>query len=134
MKYIKIINSFFIILLFFLLIGCNNDYLSYKIKDEQLIIIIDDIEYNVGEIEYNNSDLEIKDAIKHYSIILLTRPRQIYSENQVDSTGVRKSYQNCTRNTYLIAKDDTMNVSSFCFIHLIKFSLDNLIIFIFDFL
>ena len=69
MKYIKIINSILIILLFFLLIGCNNDYLSYKIKDEQLIIIIDDIEYNVGEIEYNNSDLEIKDAYDFYKAI-----------------------------------------------------------------
>jgi hypothetical protein len=69
MKYIKIINSILIILLFFLLIGCNNDYLSYKIKDEQLIIIIDDIEYNVGEIEYNNSALEIKDAYDFYKAI-----------------------------------------------------------------
>ena len=71
MKYIKKINFILFILLFIIFIGCNkkNEYLSYKIVDEQLIVIIDDVEYNVGEIEYNSNDLKIIDAFDFYKAI-----------------------------------------------------------------
>ena len=73
MKYIKRICLSIIMLLLLLLIGCNNkkndDYLSYRIDGEQLIVIIDDVEYNVGEVEYNNKDLNIKDAYDFYKSI-----------------------------------------------------------------
>ena len=68
MKYIKRVSFILIILSFLFLIGCNNkkDYLSYRIDDKQLIVIIDDLEYNVGEVEYNSKDLKIKDAYDFY--------------------------------------------------------------------
>ena len=72
MKYIKKISFVLILLLFLLLLGCNkddNEYLSYRIDNEQLIVIIDDVEYNVGEIEYNSKDLKIKDAYDFYKSI-----------------------------------------------------------------
>ena len=71
MKYIKKINFILFILLFIIFIGCNkkNEYLLYRIVDEQLIVIIDDVEYNVGEIEYNSSDLKIIDAFDFYKAI-----------------------------------------------------------------
>ena len=70
MKYIKRVSFILIILSFLFLIGCNNkDYLSYRIDDKELIVIIDDLEYNVGEIEYNSKDLKIKDAYDFYKTV-----------------------------------------------------------------
>ena len=70
MKCMKKISFILIILSFLFLIGCNKkDYLSYRIDDKQLIVIIDDLEYNVGEIEYNSKDLKIKDAYDFYKAV-----------------------------------------------------------------
>ena len=58
MKTIKRI-SIIIMLSLLLLCACkNNDYLKYKVEDNYLIVIIDDIEYNIGVIEYDSDDLK----------------------------------------------------------------------------
>ena len=71
MKYIKRINYILIISLFMLLMGCSNknDNSTYKIDNGCLIVVIDDVEYNIGEVKYNSSDLKIKDAYDFYKAI-----------------------------------------------------------------
>ena len=71
MKYIRRISFVLIILVFLLLIGCSNknDNASYRIDNDNLIVIIDDVEYNLGEIEYDSKDLKIKDAYEFYKKI-----------------------------------------------------------------
>lgn len=70
MKTIKRISIIIIMLSLLLLCACkNNDYLKYKVEDNYLIVIIDDIEYNIGVIEYDSDDLKIKDAYEFYKKI-----------------------------------------------------------------
>ena len=73
MKYIKRVITVLIILSFLLLIGCSNknneDGLSYRIDNEHLIVMINEVEYDAGEVEYNSKDLKIKDAYDFYKAI-----------------------------------------------------------------
>ena len=69
MKYIK--RIIIVLIIFLLLLGCNNknDKSSYKIENGNLIVVIDNVEYNLGEVEYNSNDLKIKDAYEFYKKI-----------------------------------------------------------------
>lgn len=69
MKYIK--RIILVLIIFLLLLGCNNknDKSSYKIENGNLIVVIDNVEYNLGEVEYNSNDLKIKDAYEFYKKI-----------------------------------------------------------------
>ena len=66
MKYIKRVITVLIILSFLLLTGCSNknneDGLSYRIDNNHLIVMINEVEYDAGEVEYNSKDLKIKDS------------------------------------------------------------------------
>ena len=65
MKYLKYL---LIILLFTLFIcnGCSNKEYYYKINNNELIIVIDNIEYNVGTISTNNYNKKIKKPYDFY--------------------------------------------------------------------
>lgn len=70
MKYIKKINFVLITLILLLLIGCsNNDIYYYNIKGNELFVIIDDVEYNVGEVELNGVDSNTDDAYEFYKLL-----------------------------------------------------------------
>lgn len=70
MKYIKKINFVLITLILLLLIGCSKDDIyHYNIKGNELFVIIDDVEYNVGEVELNGVDSNTDDAYDFYKLL-----------------------------------------------------------------
>ena len=69
MKYFKIFNNILIFLLLLFLIGCSNNIYSYKIIGNELIVIIDNIEYNIGEISIEDGDTNVDDAYEFYKIL-----------------------------------------------------------------
>ena len=67
MKYIKNIKYLLILFLLLFLTACNNkyDYL-YRVEGNDLIVIIDNVEYNLGEIDPTCIDINTKRAYDAY--------------------------------------------------------------------
>ena len=67
MRYINKINLILIALLLLFLTGCsNNDVYSYKINESNLIVIIDNVEYDIGEVDLEGANTNINDAYEFY--------------------------------------------------------------------
>lgn len=80
MKYLKKINIILIILFLLFFIGCtNNNSYSYKINGNDLIVIIDNIEYNIGEVNLEDVNTNVDDAYEFYKLLY---PNYIGTRNQ----------------------------------------------------
>ena len=70
MRYINKFNLVLITLLLLFLIGCgNNELYTYKINGSDLIVIIDKVEYNIGEVDLVGVNTDTNDAYELYKIL-----------------------------------------------------------------
>lgn len=80
MKYIKNIKYVLILFILLFLTACNNKYnYLYRVEGNDLIVIIDNVEYNIGEIDPTCIDMNTKNAYDAYISIY---PHYIGSKEQ----------------------------------------------------
>ena len=92
MKYIKKFNFVLFVLLLLFLIGCSKaDLYTYKINGNDLIVIIDDVEYDIGEVDLAGADTNIEDAYEFYMSLY---PNYIGTKSQFKDD-VIKNRLNC---------------------------------------